>query len=102
MSAIEIEVVKNQVADSLQEGVIRESISDVASKVVLARKKDNTLRVCIDLRKLNCLVLKDRFPVPIVEDVLVKLQSVQFFTVLDLKNVFLPCAGWGQSKKYTS
>ncbi|XP_054746315.1 uncharacterized protein LOC129250742 [Anastrepha obliqua] len=68
LSAPEREVVRKQVNKWLQQGIIRELFSEVASKIVLAKKKDDCYRLCVDFRKLNTLVLKDRFPVPVVEN----------------------------------
>jgi len=52
---------------------------------VLAKKKDRTYRLCIDYRILNTKVLKDRFPVPLIDEVLDKMQNAKYFSVFDLK-----------------
>lgn len=88
LSPNEAEAVKNQVNEWLQMGIVRESFSNVASRVVVVKKKDQTLRVCVDYRKLNSMVLQDLFPVPLIEDVLDKLQAAKFFTIMDLENGF--------------
>lgn len=102
LPAPEREFVQKQIDEWLQQGIVRESCSDVASKVVLAKKKDGSYRVCVDYRKLNSLVLKDRFPVPVVEEVLEKMQSAKYFTVMDLKNGFFHVEIEEQSRKYTA
>ena len=48
-------------------------------------KKDGTLRLCIDFRKLNDITLKDSFPLPRIDDTLNKLNGAKFFTTLDLE-----------------
>ncbi|XP_039970116.1 uncharacterized protein LOC120782025 [Bactrocera tryoni] len=102
LCAAERDVVKSQVDEWLKLGIVHESNANIASKVVLARKKDGSYRVCIDYRKLNAAVLKDRFPVPIIDEVLEKMQSAKFFTVMDLKNGFFHVPIEESSQKYTA
>jgi len=87
-SAAEREIIQKQLEEWLQLGIVRASCSDVASKVVLAKKRDKTYRLCIDDRILNTKVLKDRFPVPLIDEVLDKMQNAKYFSVFDLKNGF--------------
>lgn len=54
----------------------------------MVKKKDGSYRVCIDFRKLNSMVLKDGFPLPIIDEVLEKLQKAKYFCVMDLQNGF--------------
>ncbi|GFW07365.1 retrovirus-related Pol polyprotein from transposon 17.6 [Trichonephila clavipes] len=65
--------VEKQIDEWLEQGIIRESCSDFSSPVVVCKKKDGTMRLCIDYRKLNKKIVKDRYPLPIIEDVLDKL-----------------------------
>ncbi|XP_050338541.1 uncharacterized protein LOC126764887 [Bactrocera neohumeralis] len=102
LSAAERDVVKSQVDEWLKLGIVHESNANIASKVVLARKKDGSYRVCIDYRKLNAAVLKDRFPVPIIGELVEKMQSAKFFTVMDLKNGFFHVPIEESSQKYTA
>ena len=69
----------------LEIGAISESKSPLASAVVLVRKKDGSLRFCIDLRKLNARTVKDAYSLPRIEETLDCLNRVQWFTSLDLK-----------------
>ena len=66
--------------------VIQPSTSPWASPVVLVRKKDGTLRLCIDYRKLNSVTKGDAFPMPRITDLLDQLRQSKFFTTLDLKS----------------
>ncbi|GFW87820.1 hypothetical protein TNCV_1359241 [Trichonephila clavipes] len=52
------------------------------------KKKDGTTRLCVDYRRLNRKLVKDRFPLPLIEDVLDRLQGAKVYTTLDLKNGF--------------
>lgn len=58
------------VQDMLKEGTIQASCSAYASPVVLVKKKDGTWRLCVDYRGLNGLTIKDRFPIPLIEDLM--------------------------------
>ena len=70
----------------LSSGVIRKSQSPWSSNAVLVRKKDGTLRVCVDFRQLNQRTVKDAYALPRIDDILQSLGSSTFFTVLDMKS----------------
>ena len=70
----------------LQAGVIRESTSSFSSNVVIVRKKDGTIRFCIDYRKLNQRTEKDAYPIPRIDYTLHSLAGSKYFTTLDLKS----------------
>lgn len=95
-------VVEEQVAEWLEQGIIRVSYSEYASPLVLVRKKDGTIRVCVDYRKLNSKIVKDEFPLPIIEDYIDKLAEAKVFSVLDLKNGFFHLNVSHESIKYTA
>ena len=72
--------------DMLQQGVIEPSHSPWSSPVILVKKKDGSLRFCIDYRKLNQVTQKDCYPLPRVDDLLDSLSDAQWFTTLDLRS----------------
>ncbi|GFW08679.1 retrovirus-related Pol polyprotein from transposon 297 [Trichonephila clavipes] len=94
--------VEKQIDEWLEQGIIRESCSDFSSPVVVCKKKDGTMRLCIDYRKLNKKIVKDRYPLPIIEEVLDKLGNGKIFTTLDLKNAFFHVDVDEASRKYTA
>ena len=65
-------------------GIIRRSDSSWASPIVLAPKKDGTLRFCVDYRALNEVTRKDAYPIPRIDDILEHLQGAKYFCHLDL------------------
>ncbi|GAU21767.1 hypothetical protein TSUD_328920 [Trifolium subterraneum] len=78
---IEIEA---QVQKLLSNGWIQPSNSPYSSPVLLLKKKDGSWRMCVDYRALNALTIKDRFPLPTVDELLDELGSARVFSKLDL------------------
>lgn len=98
----EKESVNAQINEWLHEGVIRPSLSDYASPIVLTKKKDGSARLCVDYRLLNRKIIKDRYPLPLIEDQLDSLQGARLYSTLDLKNGFFHVKVNEQSRKYTA
>ncbi|GFV79089.1 retrovirus-related Pol polyprotein from transposon 17.6 [Trichonephila clavipes] len=94
--------VNKQIEEWLNEGIIRPSSSEYASPIVMVKKKDGSSRMCIDYRKLNQKLVKDKFPLPIIEDVLDTLQEAKVYSTLDLRNGFFHVDVDEDCRKYTS
>ncbi|GFX78490.1 retrovirus-related Pol polyprotein from transposon opus [Trichonephila clavipes] len=94
--------VNKQIEEWLNEGIIRPSSSEYASPIVMVKKKDGSSRMCIDYRKLNQKLEKDKFPLPIIEDVLDTLQEAKVYSTLDLRNGFFHVDVDEDCRKYTS
>ena len=80
--------VRDYIQKALDSGIIRESCSPYASPVVLARKANGDLRMCVDYRKLNAKTAKDAYPLPKIEDVLESLRGAKYFSSIDLAHGF--------------
>jgi hypothetical protein len=76
--------IEKQVAALLEAGLITRSVSPFASPVLLVRKKDGSWRFCVDYRKLNAMTIKNKFPMPLVDEILDVLAGTKFFASLDL------------------
>ena len=74
-----------QVQQMLSSNVIRPSNSPWASPMVMVRKKDGSLRFCVDFRQLNAATVKDAHPLPRIDDLLDALHGAKWFSALDLK-----------------
>ena len=68
----------------LEQEIIQHSTSPYASPIVLVRKKDGTLRMCVDYRKSNAKCVRDSFPLPRIEESLESLDGASYFSSLDL------------------
>ena len=79
------QIIEENLQEMLSQDIIVPSNSPWASPVVLAPKKDGTLRFCVDYRKLNALTIRDAYPIPRIDGTLDSLQEATFFSTLDLR-----------------
>ena len=76
--------VRQHIAELLSAGVVKESKSPFASNMVLVRKKDGSLRLCVDYRKLNAHTKKDAYSIPRIDTLIDSLKGATYFASLDL------------------
>jgi hypothetical protein len=85
LSPLEEAEVKRQVTDLLAKGMIEPSTSPYGAPILFVGKKDGTLRMCVDYRALNAITVKNRYPLPRIDDLFDRLSGCSVFSSLDLQ-----------------
>ncbi|MCG8049521.1 MAG: reverse transcriptase family protein [Candidatus Thiodiazotropha endolucinida] len=80
----QMEEVRDHISKLLKQNVIRKSTSPYAAPVVLVRKKDGSLRLCVDYRQLNANTVKDAYPLPRIDEALEAISNSKYFSTIDL------------------
>lgn len=101
LSFAEKQEVNKIISDLLEKGIIRHSNSPYASPIVLTKKKNGERRMCIDYRALNKIIVRDNYPIPLIEDCLEHLEGKSWFSIMDLKSGFYQVRLEENSVKYT-
>ena len=86
MAPTELKELKIQLQELLDKGFIRPSVSPWGAPVLFVKKKDGTLRMCIDYRKINKVTVKRKYPLPRVEDLFDQLKGAGVFSKIDLRS----------------
>ena len=79
---------RNYLVKNLKKGFIRESSSPIASLVLFVKKKNGKWRCCIDFRRLNDVTRKNRYPLPLITELMDRLQGAKWFTKFDVREGF--------------
>ncbi|GJR13388.1 putative reverse transcriptase domain-containing protein [Tanacetum coccineum] len=82
----ELEELSGQLKELQDKGFIRPSSSPWEASMLFVKKKDGSFRMCIDYRELNKLTVKNRYPLPRIDDLFDQLQGSQFFSKIDLRS----------------
>ena len=88
MSQAELGVLRQYIQENLGKGFIRPSKSPAAAPVLFVPKKDGTLRLCIDYRGLNKVTVKNRYPLPLMGEILNRVNGATVFSKIDLKDAY--------------
>jgi transposase InsO family protein len=88
MSDGELLLVKQYLEEHLQKGFIKPSSSSYSSPILFVRKPGGGLRFCVDYRKLNAITKKNRYPLPLIAEVIARLTKAKFITKIDIRHAF--------------
>ena len=88
LSPTEQKALSEFITEGLEKGIIRESVSPAGAPILFVPKKDGTLHLCIDYRELNAITIKNRHPLPLISEILDRLNGSTIFSKIDLKNAY--------------
>ena len=88
MSPNELSELQKYLQENLSKGFVRASSSPAGAPVLFVKKKDGSLRLCVDYRKLNEVTIKNRHPLPLINESLAQLAGAQYFTKMDLRGAY--------------
>ena len=86
MAPVELAELKVQLQELLDKGFIRPSNSHWGALVLFVKKKDGTFRLCIDYRQLNKVTVKNKYPLPQIDDLFDQFKGAQVFSKIDLRS----------------
>ncbi|XP_052187706.1 uncharacterized protein LOC127798285 [Diospyros lotus] len=86
MAPAEMRELKEQLQDLTDKGFIRPSVSPWGAPILFVKKKDGTLRMCTDYRQLNKVTIKNKYPLPRIEELFDQLQGARVFSKIDLRS----------------
>jgi hypothetical protein len=86
MAPAELKELKEQLQELLDRGFIRPSVSPWGAPVLYVKKKDGTMRLCIDYQELNRVTIKNKYPLPRIEDLFDQLKEAKVFLKIDLRS----------------
>ena len=88
MAPVELQELKVQLQELLDKGFMRPSTSPWGALILFAKKKDKTLRLCIDCRQLNRVTIKNQYPSPRIDDLFDQLKGALVYFKIDLRNSY--------------
>jgi hypothetical protein len=88
LSETELQVLKQYIEENLQRNFIRPSTSPFGAPVLFVKKPDGSLRLCVDYRALNRMTIKNRYPLPLISELLDRVKGARFFTKIDVRDAF--------------
>jgi hypothetical protein len=88
MNAEELEAAREYILDNLHKGFIIPSNTPFASPILMAEKPGGGLRFCVNYHKLNAIIHKDRYPLPLINEILEHISKAKIFTKLDIRQGF--------------
>ncbi len=86
MSQPEMDELKKQLTELMDKGYVQESKSPYGAPVLFVKKKDGTMRMCVDYRALNKITIKNKYPLPRIDELLDRLLGARYFSKIDLRS----------------
>ncbi|KAF5786109.1 putative nucleotidyltransferase, Ribonuclease H [Helianthus annuus] len=86
LAPTEMKELRTQLDDLVAKGFIRPSSSPWGAPILFVKKKDGSMRLCIDYRELNKVTIKNRYPLPRIDDLFDQLQGASYFSKIDLRS----------------
>ena len=86
MSTPELVELKLQLREMMDKGYIWPSMSPWGAPILFVKKKDGTLRLCVDYRQLNKVTIKNKYPLPKIDDLFDQLGGASIFSKIDLRS----------------
>ena len=88
MEPTELKELKSPLQELLDKGFIQPRVSPWSAPVLFVKKKDGTLWMCIDYRQINKVIVKNKYPLPRIEDLFYQLQGAGVFSKIDLRSEY--------------
>jgi transposase InsO family protein len=88
LSPRELTALKEFLEENLEKGFIQESKSPAGAPILFAPKKDGGLRLCVDYRGLNSITVKNRYPLPLITEIMDRVTGANYFSKIDLKDAY--------------
>lgn len=88
MSTQELKAARDYIEDKLRQGFIVPSAAPYSSPILMTKKAEGKLRFCVDYRRLNAITKKDRYPLPLIDELMERLDRAKIFTKLDIRQGF--------------
>ena len=86
MAPLELKELKVQMEELVSKGFVRPSTSPWGAPILFVKKKDGSLRLCIDYRELNKVTIRNQYPLPRIDDFFYQLQGARVFSKIDMRS----------------
>ena len=88
LSIPELKALREWLDENLSKGFIRASSLPAGAPILFVKKSDGSLRLCMDYRGLNAGTIKNRYPLPLIREILIQLSKARYYTALDVRGTY--------------